>query len=183
MRMPAQRSSIFTASERHPGQCNLRQIHLVAGELYDRLNAEGLCLGPGDLGENIVIRGIDFTALSVAGKLHFAGGAAVAVTGLREPCVKIDRFIRGLKRAVTERKHGRALVCAAVMAVVRREGPISQAIRSMLKVAVAVPMTAVKTTMKDSKPYLVMDTTKDALKSAAGFKYDKNTWTWVPDTK
>ena len=36
-------------------------------------------------------------------------------------------------------------------------------------------------TTKDNKLYLTMDTTKDALKNAAGFKYDRNKTTWVPD--
>ena len=46
---------------------------------------------------------------------------------------------------------------------------------------VAVPFGAVKHTEKNSKVYLTMDTTKDALKSAPGFKYDKTTTKWVPD--
>jgi sporulation protein YlmC with PRC-barrel domain len=46
---------------------------------------------------------------------------------------------------------------------------------------VAVPFSAVKHTMKDKKIYLTMDTTKDALKSAPGFKYDREKTTWVPD--
>jgi len=46
---------------------------------------------------------------------------------------------------------------------------------------VAVPFSAVKHTMKDKKIYLTMDTTKDALKSAPGFKYDKEKTSWVPD--
>jgi hypothetical protein len=29
--------------------------------------------------------------------------------------------------------------------------------------------------------HLVMNTTKDALKSTPGYKYDKNTTTWAPD--
>jgi hypothetical protein len=48
---------------------------------------------------------------------------------------------------------------------------------------VAVPFSAVKHTMKDKKIYLTMDTTKDALKAAPGFKYDREKTTWVPDTK
>jgi sporulation protein YlmC with PRC-barrel domain len=48
---------------------------------------------------------------------------------------------------------------------------------------VAVPFEAVHPTMKDKKWWLVMNTTKDNLKSAPGFKYDSNTTTWVPDTK
>jgi sporulation protein YlmC with PRC-barrel domain len=47
---------------------------------------------------------------------------------------------------------------------------------------VAVPFTAVKHTMKDKKIYLTMDATKDALKAAPGFKYDKEKTSWVPDT-
>jgi len=46
---------------------------------------------------------------------------------------------------------------------------------------VAVPFEAVHPTMKDKKWWLVMNTTKDNLKSAPGFKYDSNTTTWVPD--
>lgn len=47
---------------------------------------------------------------------------------------------------------------------------------------VAVPFNAVKATTKDNnKYYLVMDATKDALKSAKGFKYDRNALTWIPE--
>jgi sporulation protein YlmC with PRC-barrel domain len=49
---------------------------------------------------------------------------------------------------------------------------------------VAVPFDAVHVTNKDNnKWYLVMNTTKDELKSAPGFKYDRNSTTWMPDTK
>jgi sporulation protein YlmC with PRC-barrel domain len=46
---------------------------------------------------------------------------------------------------------------------------------------VAVPFSAVKQITKDNKTYLTMDTTKDALKSAPGFKYDRDSTAWVPD--
>jgi sporulation protein YlmC with PRC-barrel domain len=47
---------------------------------------------------------------------------------------------------------------------------------------VAVPFDAVKTTTKDNnKWYLVMNSTKDALKSAKGFKYDRNAMTWISE--
>ncbi len=49
---------------------------------------------------------------------------------------------------------------------------------------VIVPFTAVKTEKKqDNKWYLTLDETKDSLKSAPGFKYDKASTTWVPDKK
>jgi sporulation protein YlmC with PRC-barrel domain len=45
---------------------------------------------------------------------------------------------------------------------------------------VAVPFSAVKQTTKNNKTYLTVDTTKDALKSAPGFKYDSEKTAWVP---
>jgi sporulation protein YlmC with PRC-barrel domain len=49
---------------------------------------------------------------------------------------------------------------------------------------VAVPFDAVRvTTNKNKQMTLVMNTTKDDLKSAPGFKYDRDTTTWIPDTK
>ena len=47
---------------------------------------------------------------------------------------------------------------------------------------VAVPFDAIKHEVRDNKVYLTMDATKDTLKAAPGFKYDRNTTTWVPDT-
>lgn len=47
---------------------------------------------------------------------------------------------------------------------------------------VAVSFATIKQTMKNDKVYLTMDTTKDALKKALGFKYDSTKTTWVPDT-
>jgi sporulation protein YlmC with PRC-barrel domain len=47
---------------------------------------------------------------------------------------------------------------------------------------VAVPFDAVKATTKDNnKWYLVMNSNKDALKSAKGFKYDRNAMTWISE--
>jgi sporulation protein YlmC with PRC-barrel domain len=46
---------------------------------------------------------------------------------------------------------------------------------------VAVSFSTVQKTVKDNKIYLTMNTTKDALKSAPGFKYDRQQTTWAPD--
>ena len=47
---------------------------------------------------------------------------------------------------------------------------------------VAVPFNAVRTTTKNNnKWYLVMNSTKDALKNAPGFKYDRTAMTWAPE--
>jgi sporulation protein YlmC with PRC-barrel domain len=47
---------------------------------------------------------------------------------------------------------------------------------------VAVPFNAVQVTNKNNnKWYLVMNSTKDALKNAKGFKYDRSAMKWVPE--
>jgi sporulation protein YlmC with PRC-barrel domain len=46
---------------------------------------------------------------------------------------------------------------------------------------VAAPFSSIHATMKDNKWWLTMNTTKDALKSAPGYRYDKNSTTWVAD--
>jgi len=47
---------------------------------------------------------------------------------------------------------------------------------------VMVPFNAVRVTTKDNnKWYLVMNSNKDALKNAKGFKYDRNATTWTPE--
>jgi sporulation protein YlmC with PRC-barrel domain len=49
---------------------------------------------------------------------------------------------------------------------------------------VAVPFNAVQFKSKDNnKWYAVMNATKDGLKTAPGFKYDRNATAWVADTK
>ncbi len=45
---------------------------------------------------------------------------------------------------------------------------------------VAVPFNAVRATEKNGKWYLTMNATKDSLKAAHGYKYDKAKATWVP---
>jgi sporulation protein YlmC with PRC-barrel domain len=48
---------------------------------------------------------------------------------------------------------------------------------------VIVPFPAVKSEKKNDKWYLTLDETKDSLKDAPGFKYDRASTAWVPDKK
>ncbi|MGY4160005.1 MULTISPECIES: PRC-barrel domain-containing protein [unclassified Bradyrhizobium] len=48
---------------------------------------------------------------------------------------------------------------------------------------VIVPYTAIKSQKKDDKWWLTLDETKDSLKAAPGFKYDRASTTWKPDNK
>jgi hypothetical protein len=110
---------------RDPTQPNLRQVHLIAGELHDELNAGGFALAPGDLGENLTTRGLDLIALSAGAKLHLGQGAVIAVTGLRNPCIQLDRFRPGLMAACLGRDaQGRLVRKAGIMGIVLAGGEV-----------------------------------------------------------
>ncbi|MFN2523076.1 MAG: MOSC domain-containing protein [Mycobacteriales bacterium] len=108
---------------RDPTQPNLRQVHLLQAELFDELTA--YVLQPGDIGENVLTRGVDLLALPTGSRLRLGEQAVVEVTGLRNPCVQLDRFAPGLMAAVLDRAADGGLVRkAGVMAVVRTGGVV-----------------------------------------------------------
>jgi len=108
-----------------PTQPNLRQVHLVHGELHDELRAAGFDVGPGDIGENITTRGIDLLSLPTGAVLRIGATALVALTGLRNPCRQLDHFRPGLQGAVLGRSPDGELVRkSGVMGVVVLGGPV-----------------------------------------------------------
>ena len=110
---------------RDPGQPNLRQVHLIHQELFDELRPRGFDIVPGDLGENVTTAGIDLLALPVGARLRLGADAIVEITGLRNPCVQIDRFRPGLMGAVLDRAADGGLIRkSGVMAVVIAGGDV-----------------------------------------------------------
>ncbi|QWZ06444.1 MOSC domain-containing protein [Nocardioides panacis] len=110
---------------RDPSQPNLRQVHLIHAELFEEVHGDGPRVLPGDLGENVTTCGVDLLALSAGTLLLLGDTAEVVVTGLRNPCVQIDRFQPGLlARVVGRDAQGRVVRKAGVMAVVRRGGEV-----------------------------------------------------------
>jgi MOSC domain-containing protein YiiM len=111
---------------RDPTQPNLRQLHLLHAELFDELAAKGFRLSPGDIGENVTTRGLDLLALPRGARLRLGETAVVEVTGLRNPCVQLDRFRPGLMAATLDRDADGALVRkAGVMAIVLEGGEVA----------------------------------------------------------
>jgi MOSC domain-containing protein YiiM len=109
----------------NPHLPNLRQVHLIHGELHDELTAAGFRVGPGDMGENVTTRGIDLLGLPTGTRLRLGESAVVEVTGLRNPCVQLDRFQPGLMEATLGRDADGALVRkAGIMAIVLAGGDV-----------------------------------------------------------
>ncbi len=102
-----------------PTQPNLRQVHLIAGELFEALAAAGHQVSPGDLGENVTTEGVELHDLPVGSVIRLGETALIAVTGLRNPCAQIESFQPGLLQQVSYRDGTGALVRrAGIMGVV-----------------------------------------------------------------
>ena len=101
---------------------NLRQVHLIQAELFEELRRRGFAISPGNIGENVTTRGIDLLALPAGARLHLGAAAVIEITGLRNPCVQLDRFMPGLMTATLNRNvDGTVIRKAGMMAIVLRE--------------------------------------------------------------
>jgi MOSC domain-containing protein YiiM len=111
---------------RNPDAPNLRQVHLIHAELHDALSAAGFDVRPGELGENVTTRGIPLLDLPAGTRLRIGSSAIVEVTGLRNPCVQIDRFRPGLLREVAGRDEtGAVWRKSGIMSVVVAGGEVT----------------------------------------------------------
>ncbi|MBS1813564.1 MAG: MOSC domain-containing protein [Acidobacteria bacterium] len=106
-----------------PSRPNLRQVHLIHSELFAMLQQRGFDVQPGQLGENITTRGIDLLHLPEGTELHLGGSAMVRLTGLRTPCVLIDRFCPGLMKELIADATAKKYL-AGVMSVVIASGEV-----------------------------------------------------------
>jgi MOSC domain-containing protein YiiM len=110
---------------RDPVQPNLRQVHLIHAELFDELRAKGFAVKPGELGENITTSGVDLLALPTGTRLHLGASAVVEITGLRNPCIQIDNFQKGLMAATLDKDaDGNLVRKAGIMSIVIAEGDV-----------------------------------------------------------
>ena len=110
---------------RDPTQPNLRQVHLIHAELLDELRETGFPIAAGDVGENVITHGVDLLGLPTGTRLHLGETAVIEVTGLRNPCVQLDRFQPGLMAAVLGRDaQGGLILKAGIMAIVLAGGEV-----------------------------------------------------------
>lgn len=110
---------------RDPGQPNLRQVHLIHGELIDALRADGFDVAAGQMGENVATRGLDLLALPTGARLRLGDSAVVEVTGLRNPCRQLNDFRPGLMQAVLDRDaEGNLIRKSGIMGIVLTGGDV-----------------------------------------------------------
>ena len=100
-------------------------MHLIQAELFEEVHEAGFRVRAGELGRTSRPAASTCSALPVDTVLLLGDTAEVQLTGLRNPCVQIDRFRPGLLAEVVHRADDGSLVRkAGVMAVVRRGGEV-----------------------------------------------------------
>lgn len=112
-------------ARRQPRLPNLRQAHLIPSELFGMLRSCGYEIDPGELGENITTAGLDLESLPVGTRILLGPTASVELTGLRTPCVLIDRFRSGLKQYVLPSEKTDPAFRCGVMGVIRTGGRVA----------------------------------------------------------
>ena len=109
---------------RNPDAPNLRQVHLIHAELFDEVAEAGFAVMPGQMGENITTRGIDLLHLPRGTRLSM-GEAEIEITGLRNPCRKLNKIQDGLMKATLGKwDDGTLLPKTGVMAIITRGGVV-----------------------------------------------------------
>jgi MOSC domain-containing protein YiiM len=108
----------------NPSLPNLRQVHIMHVELFDELADKGFSVAPGQMGENISIRGIDLLGLPTGAHLKI-GESVIELTGLRNPCIQLERMMPGLMAACLDRDADDNLLRkAGVMGIVITGGAV-----------------------------------------------------------
>ena len=107
-----------------PSQPNLRQVHLIHQELFDDLSEQGYEIVAGQMGENILTRGIALLDLPTGAKLEI-GEALVEITGLRNPCHQLNQIKEGLmQKLVFKNENGDVIRLCGVMGIVLQGGEV-----------------------------------------------------------
>ncbi|WP_409364881.1 MOSC domain-containing protein [Bradyrhizobium sp. JYMT SZCCT0428] len=131
---------LYDLARRRPRVPDLRQVHLIPSELFRLLSAAGFEVAAGDLGENTTTAGLDLERMPLGTMIELGPMAMIELTGLRTPCVLIDRFQAGLKRQVLSSDETGPPFKCGVLGVVRSGGPAGRGRRCRAGSATVVPV-------------------------------------------
>jgi hypothetical protein len=108
-------------ANKDPNRPNLRQALLVDAAVFAELAKRDIHIGPGMMGENITIEGIDVMQL-VEGTHLAIGSAVVEVVERRNPCLQLNGIDPRLLKAVVKKQPGQMIFKAGMMTRILQSG-------------------------------------------------------------
>lgn len=80
-----------------------RNLNVMDQEMLAKLAVEGYPTGPGVLGENLIVSGVNLAAQPEGARLRIGLEAVIEVVRLREPCYKLTALDPRMPDAVVDR--------------------------------------------------------------------------------
>ncbi len=88
----------------HEKHCRAhRAVSIQDLELLEQLETEGFSVGPGVIGENLTVRGLNVQRLAPGNRLHFQNGPVLELSEPRKPCYVLDQVHPAIRQAVVGR--------------------------------------------------------------------------------
>jgi MOSC domain-containing protein YiiM len=110
-------------AKKDPTQPNHRQVLLVDTVILEDLKKRDIQLGPGQMGENMLLDGIDLMSLEVGTRLA-VGETLLEVSEIREPCSQLNGSHPNLFQAVKGEQGGEMIYNAGIFARIINGGTV-----------------------------------------------------------
>ncbi len=94
-RLPLSEASLITGQGIEgdsKGGSEHRQLNIMAAETLDKLQNEGFKTNPGEMGEQIVIRGLPLDTMEAGTRIQFGDSAVVELLKLRSGCPRFEKI-------------------------------------------------------------------------------------------
>lgn len=111
-------------AKKDPARPNLRQALLVDAAVFAELARHDIHIGPGMMGENIIVQGIAVMQLALGTRL-VVGSAVLEVTEKRSPCYQLNGIDPRLLKAVVQKHDGQTIFKAGMMTRILKGGWVS----------------------------------------------------------
>jgi hypothetical protein len=108
-------------AKKDPNRPNLRQALLVDAAVFVELARQDIHIGPGTMGENITIEGIDVMQL-LEGTHLAIGSTIVEVMERRNPCYQLNGIDPRLLKAVVKKQPEQTIFKAGMMTRILQSG-------------------------------------------------------------
>jgi MOSC domain-containing protein len=141
-------------ARKDPNRPNLRQALLLDSVVFTELAKQDIHIGPGMMGENIAIEGINVMQLPEGTRLTI-GSAVVEVVERRNPCLQLNGIDPRLLKAVAKKKSGEMIFKAGMMSRILQSGWVRAGDPVEVLREIATPVREEDGIIADQGPYFI----------------------------